>query len=149
MPDDDLADVLRYPSGDVKAVPAGNGEGIVAAHDDEARKRVRITVVVLAVVVLTILGAASIAGQPFVGVAVAAVVLGAAAHRWPDADAMVPNVLETDVSISEARDRWDVTLVGFDEEDETADSSPTETANSSPTETADSSTTESTDPQAR
>jgi len=104
-------DVLRYESAEEpshRSVEAGRGADVVAAHETEYRKRERIRRVTTAVVTVLAVGGGVGFDRPLVGVAGAAVVLGAFLLGGHDRDEVVPEVVATGVAPDRAAERYDL-----------------------------------------
>lgn len=109
-------DVLRYVDGDEAgdryvAVPAGDGDRILAAHEDEARKREQMRTFLKWLIIAVVLGYALVVADNVLLGAVAAVFVSvgfAAGERW--ADDVVPDVVARDVTREDAVAQWDAEL---------------------------------------
>lgn len=104
-------DVLRYESPEGashRSVEAGRGADIVTTHESEYRKRERIRRVTTAVVTVLAVGGGVGFDRPLVGVAGAAVVLGAFLLGGHDRDEVVPEVVATSVAPDRAAERYDL-----------------------------------------
>lgn len=104
-------DVLEYRSGATptyRLVPAGKGEGVVAAHERELRKRELLRTVFTAIVVVAALGAGVVTDHPLVGAGVAAVVAVAYWLGGYDDEAVVPTVVDRNLFPRDAADRYDL-----------------------------------------
>src|SRR6056297_1969873 len=93
-----LVDVLAYdrPDGETayRAVEAGRASEVVAAHEDEYRKR-RLLLRALAGLVAAVMVGYSllVARRPLFGVAAALVVFGLAEYRSENRETLVPSVV--------------------------------------------------------
>lgn len=109
----DRVDCLQFPSdddGEVRLVPVGTGERIVAAHREEVRQRRRVgAIAVVVATLLTAAGAVLLVGptvEAAAGTALVALVLGAAARRGGQVP--LPELVASDLPLAEARDRYEV-----------------------------------------
>ena len=109
----DRVDCLQFPSddaGEVRLVPVGTGERIVAAHREEVRRRRRVGAIgVVVATLLTAAGAVLLVGptvEAAAGTALVALVLGAAARRGGRIP--LPELVASDLPLAEARDRYEV-----------------------------------------
>ncbi|MGB9963887.1 ATP-dependent protease LonB [Halobacterium hubeiense] len=100
LPKESLQDVLVYNNPDdsnepkVRTVPAGKGEQIVEAHQEEARKRNQMRSFLMWIIILLVVGyALLIAHQPLLGVLAAGVIYLAFRYTDRGGDAMVPKLL--------------------------------------------------------
>ena len=100
LPQESLQDVLVYNNPDdsnepkVRTVPAGKGEQIVDAHQEEARKRNQMRSFLMWIIILLVVGYAFlIAHQPLLGVLAAGVIYLAFRYTDRGGDAMVPKLL--------------------------------------------------------
>lgn len=110
-------DVLRYESPDGpshRSIEAGHGAEVVAAHESEYRKRERIRRVTTAVVTVLAVGGGVGFDRPLVGVAGAAVVLGAFFLGGHDREAVVPEVVATSIAPDRAAERYDLDVRAHD-----------------------------------
>lgn len=107
-------DVIRYETGtgaDYRAVNAGRGEAVVAAHQAEARKRRLVRYGAAAVVALLAFGYGVIIWESVVrGVLYAGAVVGVAAYyrRYRDTRSPVPELVAEDVDTDRAVDEYDI-----------------------------------------
>lgn len=99
LPAEDLQDVLIYPNGDesnnpqIRVVPAGKGQQIIAAHKKEAKKVAARRNSLLLLGAASILGYSLIAGQLFMGIIAAAIALLAFRYLIPHGKEAVPKLL--------------------------------------------------------
>ncbi len=100
LPKESLQDVLVYNNPDdsnepkVRTVPAGKGEQIVEAHQEEARKRNQMRSFLMWIIILLVVGyALLIAHHPLLGVLAAGVIYLAFRYTDRGGDAMVPKLL--------------------------------------------------------
>ncbi|MFW5922608.1 MAG: ATP-dependent protease LonB [Halodesulfurarchaeum sp.] len=100
LPKESLQDVLIYHNPEdsneprVRTVPAGKGDQIVEAHQEEARKRKQMRSFLMWIVIAIIVGyALLIAGQVLLGLLAAAVIYFAFRYTNRGTDAMVPKLL--------------------------------------------------------
>jgi Lon-like ATP-dependent protease len=100
LPKESLQDVLVYHNPDdsnepkVRTVPAGKGEQIVEAHQEEARKRNQMRSFLMWIVILLVVGyALLIVSQPLLGIIAAVVIYLAFRYSNRGSDAMVPKLL--------------------------------------------------------
>jgi Lon-like ATP-dependent protease len=100
LPKESLQDVLVYNNPDdsnepkVRTVPAGKGEQIVEAHQEEARKRNQMRSFLMWIIILLVVGYAFLmARQPLLGVLAAGVIYLAFRYTDRGGDAMVPKLL--------------------------------------------------------
>jgi Lon-like ATP-dependent protease len=100
LPKESLQDVLVYNNPDdsnepkVRTVPAGKGEQIVEAHQEEARKRNQMRSFLMWIIILLVVGYAFLmAHQPLLGVLAAGVIYLAFRYTDRGGDAMVPKLL--------------------------------------------------------
>ncbi len=100
LPRESLQDVLIYHNPEdsneprVRTVPAGKGEQITDAHQEEARKRNQMRSFLMWIVIAIIVGyALLIAGQVLLGLLAAGVIYFAFRYTNRGSDAMVPNLL--------------------------------------------------------
>ncbi|MFW5965128.1 MAG: ATP-dependent protease LonB [Halodesulfurarchaeum sp.] len=100
LPKESLQDVLVYHNPDdsneprIRTVPAGKGEQIVDAHQQEAQKRQQMRSFLMWIVIAIILGyALLIAGQILLGLLAAGVIYFAFRYTNRGSDAMVPKLL--------------------------------------------------------
>lgn len=101
-----LVDVVTYPSGEVKAVPAAKGGEIVrSSHERERSKGRSRRVLVWLVVAVVLTYSLLIVRNVLIG-AIAASLIYAVAHLHPrltDSDA---SLLDSDITIRAAREQW-------------------------------------------
>ncbi|MEF8771283.1 ATP-dependent protease LonB [Halodesulfurarchaeum sp.] len=100
LPKESLQDVLVYHNPEdsneprVRTVPAGKGDQIVEAHQEEARKRKQMRSFLMWIVIAIIVGyALLIAGQVLLGLLAAGVIYFAFRYTNRGTDAMVPKLL--------------------------------------------------------
>ena len=100
LPKESLQDVLVYHNPDdsnepkVRTVPAGKGEQIVEAHQEEARKRNQMRSFLMWIIILLVVGyALLLAHQPLLGILAAGVIYLAFRYSNRGSDAMVPKLL--------------------------------------------------------
>ncbi|AOW80621.1 ATP-dependent protease LonB [Halodesulfurarchaeum formicicum] len=100
LPQESLQDVLVYHNPDdsneprVRTVPAGKGDQIVEAHQEEAQKRKQMRSFLMWIVIAIIVGyAILIAGQVLLGLLAAGVIYFAFRYTNRGTDAMVPKLL--------------------------------------------------------
>ncbi len=100
LPKESLQDVLVYHNPEdsneprVRTVPAGKGDQIVEAHQEEARKRKQMRSFLMWIVIAIIVGyALLIAGQVLLGLLAAGVIYFAFRYTNRGSDAMVPKLL--------------------------------------------------------
>lgn len=96
-------DVLRYRDGTHRAVPAGDGERVVAAHESETRKRglvAAVSVGVLAVVATLVAGVRFLDGVavPFVAGLGVGIVAGVVRYRYWSRGDSTPEVVASNAS---------------------------------------------------
>ena len=115
----DRVDCLQFPSdddGEVRVVPVGTGERIVAAHREEARRRRRVgAIAVVVAALLTAAGAVLLIGptvEAAAGTVLVALVLGVAARRG--GRVLLPELVASDLPLAEARDRYEVVAATAD-----------------------------------
>lgn len=105
--DDRRVDVVLYPSGTVKAVPAGKGADIVRSYHDRRGEHRPLRRVLLAVVSLLVLAySLLVVRNLLLGLGVVGVLWGAfwLVPRLLDSDA---RLLDADVALRDAREQWD------------------------------------------
>ena len=99
MPAEDLQDVLIHPNSEesnnpqIRVVPGGKGQQIIAAHKKEAKKIAARKNSLLVLGAVGILGYSLIAGQLFMGIIAAAVALLAFRYLVPHGKGAVPKLL--------------------------------------------------------
>jgi len=99
LPAEDLQDVLIHPNGEesnnpqIRVVPAGKGQQIIAAHKKEAKRIAARKNSLLVLGAASILGYSLIAGQLFMGIIAAAIALIAFRHLMPHGKEAVPKLL--------------------------------------------------------
>jgi len=100
LPKESLQDVLVYHNPDdsnepkVRTVPAGKGEQIVEAHQEEARKRNQMRSFLMWIIILLVVGYALLmVHQPLLGILAAGVIYLAFRYSNRGSDAMVPKLL--------------------------------------------------------
>ncbi|MDH5021646.1 ATP-dependent protease LonB [Halobacterium rubrum] len=100
LPKESLQDVLVYHNPEdsnepkVRTVPAGKGEQIVEAHQEEARKRNQMRSFLMWIIILLVVGYALLmARQPLLGILAAGVIYLAFRYSNRGSDAMVPKLL--------------------------------------------------------
>ncbi|MFB6110316.1 MAG: ATP-binding protein, partial [Halodesulfurarchaeum sp.] len=100
LPKESLQDVLVYHNPEdsneprVRTVPAGKGEQIVEAHQEEAQKRKQMRSFLMWIVIAIIVGySILIAGQVLLGLLAAGVIYFAFQYTNRGSDAMVPKLL--------------------------------------------------------
>jgi Lon-like ATP-dependent protease len=100
LPKESLQDVLVYHNPDdsnnpkIRTVPAGKGDQIVEAHQEEARKRNQMRSFLMWIIIAIVIGYAFIiAMQPLIGVLAAGVIYLAFRYSSRGSDAMVPKLL--------------------------------------------------------
>jgi Lon-like ATP-dependent protease len=99
LPAEDLQDVLIHPNDEesnnpqIRVVPAGKGQQIIAAHKKEAKKIAARKNSLLLLGAFGILGYSLIAGQLFMGIIAAAVALLAFRYLIPHGKGAVPKLL--------------------------------------------------------
>jgi Lon-like ATP-dependent protease len=99
LPAEDLQDVLIHPNDEesnnpqIRVVPAGKGQQIIAAHKKEAKKIAARKNSLLLLGAAGILGYSLIAGQLFMGIIAAAVALLAFRYLIPHGKGAVPKLL--------------------------------------------------------
>ncbi|MFW5918229.1 MAG: ATP-binding protein, partial [Haloferacaceae archaeon] len=110
LPKEELQDVLVYHNPDdgnepkVRTVPAGKGEQIVEAHNEEARKRNQMRRFLMWIIIAVILGyALLIAGNPLLGIIAAGVIYLAFRYGSRSSDSMVPNLIVDNADTTTAR----------------------------------------------
>ncbi|SEW06699.1 ATP-dependent protease LonB [Halobacterium jilantaiense] len=100
LPKESLQDVLVYHNPDdsnepkVRTVPAGKGEQIVEAHQEEARKRNQMRSFLMWIIILLVVGYALLmARQPLLGIIAAGAIYLVFRYSNRGSDAMVPKLL--------------------------------------------------------
>ena len=100
LPKESLQDVLVYHNPEdsnepkVRTVPAGKGEQIVEAHQEEARKRNQMRSFLMWIIILLVVGYALLmARQPLLGILAAGVIYLAFRYSNRGSDAVVPKLL--------------------------------------------------------
>jgi len=108
-------DVLRYPDGSARAVGAGWGEDVVAAHRDEARRQ-QLTGAVAVAALVTALGAAvGVSVGPLLPLAGAGLLVGlAGAAVRLRRSGPVPEVVDRNLALDRAEERYDLAAVTDD-----------------------------------
>ncbi|WP_123534978.1 hypothetical protein [Halosimplex salinum] len=99
-PDGSTVDVLRYQTDDgpvYRAVPAGDGEAVVAAHERELRKRRSLRWAVGVAVALTSVGYGLLTESPLLGLLGGGIVAAALLVGGDDGEALVPELVERSV----------------------------------------------------
>lgn len=108
----DRFDVLKYSDGTHRAVPAGDGHHVVAAHESEVRRRKLVRSLAVA---LLLSGAGVVLGVGYSdhlwtlaggGLAIGGMA-GVISYKRRDQDGLVPAVVATDVSARVVRDYVD------------------------------------------
>lgn len=117
--DPDRVDCLRFPkdsADQVRLVPAGMGDRIVATHHEETRRRRRVAYIAVAVVSLLTAGAAVLTlGVTPVSVGGTVLVAGVMLLALRRGDRpLAPDLVAADLPATEARDRYDVTVTTTD-----------------------------------
>lgn len=115
----DRVDCLRFPedsADQVRLVPAGMGDRIVAAHHEEARRRRRVSYVAVAVVALLTGGAAVLTlGVTLVSLGGTVLVIGVMLFALRRGDRpLAPELVAADLPAEAAHDRYDVTVTTTD-----------------------------------
>jgi Lon-like ATP-dependent protease len=99
LPREEMQDTLVYPNGEdsntpiIRTVKAGRGKEIVAAHKNEARKRIQMRNTLIMLLMIGIIGYAFITMQWLMGIIAAAFVFMALRYSTPREEAMVPKLL--------------------------------------------------------
>lgn len=99
MPSDEMKDILLYPNPDdetepkVRSVPAGKGEEIVEAHEEEVSKRQSMRNFLVFGVVLAVLGYSFITGRLLMGLIASGIIFLAYKLGMGDLSANAPKVL--------------------------------------------------------
>jgi Lon-like ATP-dependent protease len=108
LPKEELLDILVYPNSDdpnnpvIRTVGAGRGKQIVTAHKAEARKKIQFRNTLLMVLIIGIIGYAIITYQWLMGIIAAAFVYMALRYTTPREEAMVPKLLVSNDTKSNA-----------------------------------------------
>jgi len=108
LPKEELLDILVYPNSDdpnnpvIRTVGAGRGKQIVAAHKAEAKKKIQFRNTLLMVLIIGIIGYAFITFQWLMGIIAAAFVFMALRYTTPREEAMVPKLLVSNDTKSNA-----------------------------------------------
>lgn len=99
MPSDQMEDVLLYPNHDddtepkVRTVPAGKGEEIVNAYEQEANKKQRLRSLIVGVIAIAVLGYGLFTGNALMGILVAGAIYLIYKIGMEDLTANSPKVL--------------------------------------------------------
>jgi len=104
-------DVLRYETDEgpvYRVAPAGDGGAIVAAHEDELRKRRQVRRVLGAVIALGAVGYGVATGSLAVGALGGAAVLAAFSLAGDDGDGAVPELVERNQFRRDAERAYDL-----------------------------------------
>ena len=115
MPSDDVrVDVVMYPSGEVKAVPAGKGADVVRSYHERGREESALRRAVPLVVIALILAYSLLIVRSVLLGLITAVLVYVADRLLrllpllTDSDAAV---LDSDISLRDAREQWDAAAV--------------------------------------
>lgn len=109
--DDGPVDVLRYETDDgpvYRAIEAGEGDAVVAAHEREFRKRRQLRRVLLGVVALVCVGYGALTESLLIGLLGGAVVVAALFLMEDEREELVPTVVERNQFRRDAEREYDL-----------------------------------------
>ncbi|WP_207217144.1 hypothetical protein [Natrinema altunense] len=115
--DRDLVDVLRYETASgpsYRSVPAGEGTRIVAAHENELRKRIRVRRLGIAGIAIAVGVGGVLIEHAIVGALVAAILVGAGWLVEGDHEGFVPTVVDERIRLERAASTYDIDVHSAD-----------------------------------
>ena len=111
MSADRRVDVVQYPSGEVKAVPAGKGWAIVQAHGQEANEQNRLRAVLMWTIIVIVLAYSVLIAENLLFGVLGAGIIYVAFQRVDRMDESDATLLETNARLRDAREQWNATPV--------------------------------------
>ncbi|WP_228370989.1 MULTISPECIES: hypothetical protein [Natrinema] len=115
--DRELVDVLRYETASgpsYRSVPAGEGKRIVAAHENELRKRIRVRRLGLTAIAIAVGVGGVLVERAAVGALVAAILVGAGWLAGGDHEGFVPTVVDERLRLERAASTYDLDVHSAD-----------------------------------
>ncbi|ELY72487.1 hypothetical protein [Natrinema pallidum] len=109
--DRDWVDVLRYETASgpsYRSVPAGEGNRIVAAHENELRKRIRVRRLGMTGIAIAVGVGGVLVERAVVGALVVAILVGAGWLAGGDHEGFVPTVVDERIRLERAASTYDI-----------------------------------------